>query len=256
MLRVHREDFRIQLQGELLRRCRDNPRYSLRAFARYLGVEPSFLSKILNGKRSVTLQTLERLCPRLGLNSDQFITGLDSAAGDVQDRELRQLQDDQYRVVADWYHFAILELMSVPGFLGNPAAVSHALGISQPEAKDALARLERLGSVQLNSADGNHISTGQKVQNPLNDPNSSALKQLQRQVLLMALQALEETPANEREQSTSTIAVDPTLLPVVRDKIKEFRNELSQFLDKAGSKGRVYHMCLSMYPVSGQVQLS
>ncbi len=41
------KDFRIFLQEELVLRCKKNPKFSMRAFARMLGVENSALSKII-----------------------------------------------------------------------------------------------------------------------------------------------------------------------------------------------------------------
>jgi len=60
-------DFRSFLQNELEKRCKKNPRFSLRAFARTLEVEPSALSKILHGKRALTPKMLMRMASQLGL---------------------------------------------------------------------------------------------------------------------------------------------------------------------------------------------
>jgi hypothetical protein len=38
------EAFRLFLQSELVRRCKANPRFSLRSFARSMAVEPSAMS--------------------------------------------------------------------------------------------------------------------------------------------------------------------------------------------------------------------
>ncbi len=61
------QDFRSFLQDELEKRCKKNPRFSLRAFARTLEVEPSALSKILHGKRALTPKMLMRMASHLGL---------------------------------------------------------------------------------------------------------------------------------------------------------------------------------------------
>lgn len=65
------DDFRQYLMQELVRRSRVNPKYSLRAFARSLEIEPSFLSKLLSQKRSMTSSTVKRLAPRLALSPEQ-----------------------------------------------------------------------------------------------------------------------------------------------------------------------------------------
>lgn len=65
-------DFRKYLEEELARRSEMIPRYSLRAFARHLDVDSSFLSKILNGKRTVTLRTIRMFGERLNLSNDDL----------------------------------------------------------------------------------------------------------------------------------------------------------------------------------------
>lgn len=65
-------DFRQFLEDELARRTQSSPRYSLRAFARHLDVDSSFLSKILNGKRTVTVRTIRMFGERLNLQTDEL----------------------------------------------------------------------------------------------------------------------------------------------------------------------------------------
>src|SRR5438105_2196819 len=63
-----RKDFRLYLQSELVRRCKSNPKYSLRAFAKFLGTDSSRLSKILKDVRPVGGKLIEQFGSRLGLN--------------------------------------------------------------------------------------------------------------------------------------------------------------------------------------------
>ena len=65
------KDYKIWLQSELMRRCHDNPKYSLRAFAASLKLSPSFLSKVLSGKRSLTLKTANKILPSLDLSPQE-----------------------------------------------------------------------------------------------------------------------------------------------------------------------------------------
>lgn len=69
---IKHSDFRQYLEEELARRSQNYPRYSLRAFARHLEVDSSFLSKILNGKRTVTMRTIRMFGERLNLTPDEL----------------------------------------------------------------------------------------------------------------------------------------------------------------------------------------
>src|SRR5690349_6949475 len=60
------------LMEEFARRVRVNPRYSLRAYARTLGMSPGALSEVLRNRRPLSLKAAEKVIKALGL------TGLDA----------------------------------------------------------------------------------------------------------------------------------------------------------------------------------
>jgi transcriptional regulator with XRE-family HTH domain len=62
-----RKEIRLYLKAEFRRRHKRNPSYSLRAFAQYLEISPSFLSQVLSGKRSMGVLTLSKVSKRLNL---------------------------------------------------------------------------------------------------------------------------------------------------------------------------------------------
>lgn len=61
--------FREALHTEFLARRRRNARYSLRAFARFLGVDHSTLSQILRSRRSLSPRMVALLGRKLGLSA-------------------------------------------------------------------------------------------------------------------------------------------------------------------------------------------
>ena len=60
-------DLPLRLAAELERRQAANPRYSLRAFAAWLGIHHSSLSQILRRKRRLTAKTVYHLGKRLSI---------------------------------------------------------------------------------------------------------------------------------------------------------------------------------------------
>lgn len=250
MAAIKQEEFRLFLQGELVRRCQSNGRYSLRAFARTLDIEPSALSKLLNGKRQLTPEMFARLTGRLALGHDdvRHFIRTDDPSQQPQ-MTFDQISLDSFQVVSDWYHMAIVELGRVRGFRGDPQWVARALGISSAEARDAIDRLIRLGLLA-QTAKGTFCSTGKEVTTVDHQFTTAALKKMQRQVLERAIQALEDTPVEKRDQSTMTMAVDTARLPAAKLKIREFRRSLCDFLEGSSKRSEVYHLSISLYPVT------
>jgi transcriptional regulator with XRE-family HTH domain len=122
-LKTETSDFRLRLQGELVRRCKANPKYSLRSFAKFLGIESSRLSKILRGERPVSLILLDKLSRKLGMSPVEVARCRANSV--VQKHGLQneilpihvylQLSQDAFESVEDYKHYAILELMKLRG---------------------------------------------------------------------------------------------------------------------------------------------
>ena len=247
--RVFQDEFRSFIQIELVKRCKANPRYSLRAYSKALGIQSSFLSKLLTGKRAITTKTIERLAEPLGLNPVECNKFMGKGRPSDSMGHLIPVERDAFQAISDWYHFAILELFTIEGFKPTSAYISRRLGINRILAMEALARLERLGFIKKHLHKGYVLIKGENTTLKTN-ASPAVLKKLQRQVLEMAIQALEDVPACQRSQSTMTMAIDPKLLPQAREYITEFRRNLCEFLQKNRTTCEVYQLTISLYPVT------
>ena len=68
-------DFQDWLVSEFTSRCKRNPRYSMRAFAKQLDMDPSSVSQLLSGKRNASKKMVKRITACVG-TSDQVIEAL------------------------------------------------------------------------------------------------------------------------------------------------------------------------------------
>ena len=257
---VEADSFRALLQGELVRRCKSNSHYSLRAFSRFLGVTPSYLSMALNGKRGIPKSKVIRFGNSLGLAPDKMKKYLapyrsermlNSGHITFKKYPYHQIAMDHFNVISDWYHYAILELMEVADFQKNPRWIANTLGISAAEAKGAIERLQRLEFIKI-KADGTWENCSGSNTNIGNDIVIAARRKLQTQILEKAKLAIENTPITERDQSSITMAIDSNKIPEAKERIKQFRRDLCDFLKDSPNQNRVYHLSLSLYPVSHQ----
>ena len=246
-------DFVSYLRALLVKRCQANPAYSLRAFAKQLGVEPSFLSKLFAGKRKLTLKLIERLAAPLLLSPaevHQFKSRLigepTSDAG--RDSHEANLTLDAFQVIADWYHYAILELTKIEGFEFQPAWISKKLGITVHEARDAIERLKRL-EMLIWDEKKKKLKPVEQYSTATNPFTAPAFRKLQKQVLQQALVALENVPFEDRHQSSVTLAIHAPSLNFAKEKIAVFRKELSKTLQPEGKKFQeVYQFSISLFP--------
>jgi transcriptional regulator with XRE-family HTH domain len=246
---------RLYLQSELLRRCEKNPGYSLRSFARALQISPSSLSRILKGERPISQTTKKRFIPLLGLSPDE------AEALSIQEvrpnpklpqgevLQMRQLSHDTFASISDWYHYAILELTQLKSFQPKAQWIASALGVTVSEVNAAVERLLRLGLLKFTEG-GEWLISGGSHTNVGNEVLASAHRKLQKQVLEMALKAVEEVPIQQRDQSSMTMAVSARRLAEAIEKITVFRRELCAFLEQDDERDEVYQLSISLYPLT------
>ena len=75
--------FREAVDAEFTRRRQQNVRYSMRGFARMLGVHHATLSRLLGDDRPLQARTIQTLAPRLGFSAIEiqaFVSNEDLAA--------------------------------------------------------------------------------------------------------------------------------------------------------------------------------
>lgn len=239
----HQGAFRAILRTRLLQHCRKNPRYSLRAFARSLGVEVSALSKILRGKRSVSRSMFRRLKEHLALKPTELVSIREDRGDDFT-----PVSHEDFSTIAQWYHYAILEMIQLKKFRHEPQWMAHSLGITVPEVSEALERLHQLGYIKQSPSGRWKLLSGGITTIP-NKFTSAAFREHEIQVLEKAILAIEEIPFEERDQSSMTMAIDARKITEAKQMLLKFRREFCRSLEATGEKNAVYYLSISLFPV-------
>lgn len=248
-------DYKVILKEELAARCRTNPRYSLRAFARDLKLAPSRLSEILSGKQGLSRPAAERIAKALGYapgEMERFCDlveamharskkSRDSAKLRLKKLELPseavQLHHDTVKTIADWYHFAILELTNTADFRSDSKWIARRLGISEFEVQLALDRLTRLNLITLKGGKI-HVNYAQGLVQT--DVPSSTVENFLSQLLVKAREALVMQPPAVSEFNADVLAVDKDRIPELKKALKEVRNKFCKNVSDGESKDGLY----------------
>jgi uncharacterized protein (TIGR02147 family) len=248
--------YRHLLADELLARVRRNSAYSARALARDIRVSPGFLSLVMAGRKRLTEERAHQIAERLGWSarrSGEFVTLVrHSRARDERVRArilselktapaMRELGDDVFRAISGWYHYAILELGEVEGFVADPRWLARRLGLPVRDVRAAIARLARLGLLDartLRKTTSNYS---------IRDVPSRAIRDFHRQMLARARRALARQSMEERDFSGVTMAIDPERLGEARARIREFRRELMEYLEAGPRRRAVYQLSVQLF---------
>ncbi len=241
------------LENYLAKKIEKNPRYSLRAFATRVSINPSVLSRILTGKRTLTFKMAVRIadalalepCDRSELLSITVKTPIKNQS--ENEKEMRDLSVDCFMAMSDWYHYAICQLLYVENFKEDNKWIAKTLGVSELEVKLAISRLLRLNILERDENDilfrtSSHFQT-------TTDVLSSGLRKFQKQILERAIVSLDDDPLLERDITSITMAINVDKVAEAKLKIKEFRQEMADFLEE-GPRSRVYNLGVHLVPLS------
>lgn len=239
---VGMEQLKNLLQVTYLKRSALNARYSRNAFARDLGVSPTALSQFLSGKRVFSPQNIRRVVKALYLPPEaekSFRT--DSATVNLG----TTLEIEKFSLIANWYHFAILNLVEVEE-VKSARQVSCRLGVELEVAKSALERL--LNLELLESKKGVYRRTINRIDTGTDIP-SAALRKHNREKMELAIESLEKVTIEDRDISSLTLAFDKAQMKKVKEEIQKFKKRIQKICDE-GSRTEVYSMNIQFHPLS------
>ncbi len=246
------------LRYEFSRRVQKNSHYSLRAFGKQLRISHTLLSLVLNGHRQPSAKLVEKFAESLQYSPDKTHRLLDSlSSGKLAKRqvktggvaaEYKKISLDQFALVSEWQHYAILSLLEVPDTELTPAFISKRLNISPILAKLSIQRLKKLNLIE-RTANGRYR---QRVAPIVVENIKSTVwtRKFQQQLIGKAVESLNNDPIEIRDFSSITFAMDPKYIPHALERIREFRRDLCQELELLGSPKEVYNLTVQIFPSS------
>jgi hypothetical protein len=123
-----------------------NPRYSLRAFARFLGTDHSTLSQVMKGRRRATVKQIRDIGKKLGSSSEEISVYL--AAEHVPDpstternAQLRHWTAEALAVITGRAHWEIVRLSRERDFRADCRWIAAQAGVSVDEANLATVNI-------------------------------------------------------------------------------------------------------------------
>ncbi len=236
----------------------NNPRISLRSFAKKLNIHPATLSSILKGRRGIPKSKLPDIISRMSLTKirkNQFIRSIEAFG--VLKSDLQNLLEDSAlvldndnalhcKIIREWEYYAILTLLEVEGDWSQETIAEHfGFGI---EATSGF--LQDLVAANLIVKNGRfyELATAQRVQTTYDIP-SSTIKEAHKKELELSASRIMKMPTDQSDFSSHTVAIDRKNIPKAKALIKKFRHELSDLLE-VGNKKDVYMLAIQLMPLT------
>lgn len=226
-----------------------NPSYTMRSYARRLGVSHGALSEILRGKRKISKKMAERLLTKLNIppwEKDQILAQHTSTTKRVP---YTVLDMNQYELISNWYHFAILSLAETKSFQSNTNWIAKRLGITPSTAKQTVNRLLQLKLLS-EDKDGSWRPTGIQYETSDNIV-SLALRKSHSRNLELARSSLESDTIEIRDFTALTLSISQNQISQAKKIIREFEDRFEKEISENSShKEEVYKLCVQFFPLT------
>lgn len=236
------------LDVEYEQRRRRNPLYSMRAFARDLGMPRTTVIDVLAGSRKLSKMNVEKVAMRLKLEK-QELAQLENERRRTwpqlrSELNRKTLADVDFSQICSWHYYAILNLSRLADNLASSTWIADRLGISKAEAMRSLKTLKRLHMIEVIGRKMKRISSPLQT---TQDVPSRFVRDLHRQFLDLAEQSIDNVDLSLRDLATVTVAIDRQKLPQVKKLLLELRRKVVSFLE-SDTPDCVYILGTTLFP--------
>ena len=261
------KSYRTFLREILAEKQQKNPQFSLRAFAKVLGIQPSFLSLVLNGKRDISEETVGLIATNLELSSTQarelsLLVRLEKVKNPAQRLQLlqdlkvlrpdlshiRDLSVDQFKVISEWYHLPLQILIDLDDFEWSEENAARSLGVKENEIRLALERLSALELIDYTEGSRPKAVGGSRmIQSP---EHNQALKTYHESMFKKNIDALHSQGPDRRLTATLDVALNADQLEQARAILNQAQKKILKLCQTRSAEKEIFHVSLNLFQLT------
>ncbi len=241
------DPFIAYLRGKLTQLQKKNPRYSLRAFATKLELDPSSLSKVFSGKKHLAPETRLSCLEKLGATKKEIESIL--SLGQHEPLSHQIIPEDVFEVLGNWRYFAVLEYLRIENTDKIITHLEKKLDLSKKESQDILDKLIHMGFISYQNNTYEILKPNNSWSSAGGD-TSHIRRAMQKEIMERSIVALENISMDNREHGSLLVAIDKKRLPEFKERIRRMRLELSDYFQSSPEANELYQFQLSFFPVT------
>ncbi len=261
--------YRQAIQTVFDHRMRLNPQYSLRAFARDLGLSPGFLSQVLKEQRGLTAKKATEVFNRLGLAANEkklyllevqkgqhrsvakkaiVQKKIDSA---IQQNNAHTLAQEEFQKITHWYALALLQLLRVKDSPRKNKSKWCIWAAKKLNIQVSLVRstLETMIEMKLIREEKGMLNAVHDTVWTTHQAPSTAIRIFHKQMISKAQTAIEMQSIEERFLQSLQFPVLKSDLPQIQKEIVKFRNQMLRKYGRTatGDADTVYGLNMQLF---------
>lgn len=261
-------NYRTYLKDVLVQRQARNAAYSLRAMSQQLKISPASLSGVLQAKKNFSPETANKVAEALNLDANErdyflLLVQYDGAKTPELKNSLWQkvsalnpqsevfdLSLDHFKIISEWYHFAIMASTELADFDESPRILSKRFGITPLEAQTAIERMLRLEMLERTK----NGALRKTKSNPrvISEVANTALRTYHQQTLQKATEALHGQTGKEKFVGSETLTIDSRQLPAYEKIMEECFTKILALGKATKKKDHVYHVGIQMFRLTAK----
>lgn len=239
------DTFFSYLERIFLQRQKSNPSYSIRAYARDLGVDQSLLSKFLRKKAEFNWKTVEQCLHRLSAPEEVFEYFKTLRHNFTSDFQL--LEESAMNILGGWKYWAVIEFFKI-----NPSPtyeiIAQRFGLDTTEAEDIVLTLIKLEFIEFQDGLYKILKPNNSWLN--NTKTTQARRKLQRKFFELSLKSIDNVSVDLRHHCSLTVALDSGRIPEFKEKLNSLLIEFSKYSQKNSEINEVYQLTLGFFPLT------
>lgn len=225
-------------------------KYSLRLFAKDLGISSGRLNALLRGTNLPSARTLKLITTRLKLPATS-IREFQAAIEQEKKRRLLNkadiiLKQEDYSIIVDWVPYAIMCLIQTQNFIMTSENVAISLGISKRRADQNIKKLIDLNLIEYVNKKWQPSNLKMTTET---DIPSTLIRQSHEEKMNLALQRMGEVDVVARDFSSIVFPMDPELIGVAKRMLMDFRRSLAEAMS-GKCITEVYALNIQLFPLT------
>jgi uncharacterized protein (TIGR02147 family) len=261
-------DYRHFLKDFYEQEKKSKPWFSYRYISSKVKLNPGYIVKVFQGKIHLGVKNIPLFADLMNLEEKERAYfaelvrfGRAKQQSEIEERfeRLQSIKGIRFRTIADskakffaaWHHMAVRSLLSIFPFEGkNYRAFASMLSpkITAKEARASVRLLEKLKMI-VRGEDGIYRVTEQFISTGENW-TSAVIRNYQKKNIELSAAALERCPKQLRDISSATMTVPIKDIDLIRERVRQFRQELLLMSQDSKSDDAVVQLNIQIFPVA------
>ena len=165
---------------------------------------------------------------------------------EAKEVEYYRIPQEKYKKMASSQHYAVLELFELTDFVPTLDSIAKRLKYSKAGTEQLLQDLIFADMVRAEGDRFVKLHQNYTTQLVWNDEQKRVLNESHKTSLEEAIAAIDAQALGDRDYSQMTFAIDSSKIPEAKKMIREFRRELSRFLE-SGTRDRLYRINIQFF---------